>query len=285
MLTRESMQPAASAMRHAVRSPLAALLAALAACSPGGPPRPAVAPTGRTVVAGVEEAEGGRAEHVIWVANNSTVPVTVYSVTLRGCRNVRGECDRPQRLAVRVPPGRRRELRRVVPADPNATFRFSYTFGWTAEARGGGRGAGAPAGTGVGAVPYVPLDSVPRAPAAQPADPSSPDPELDPAAVATLAADVAGIRVEPDSIVLSVGGVASIYEVRLLLLGPGGERLGRVRDFQWRLYPGPVTFHRPDSLVARVPGSAIAEFVLPAGALPGRAEPVAPARLTIVVTP
>lgn len=88
-----------------------------------------VAPTNETVVTGVTEGRGDDVFQMIWVANRSTVPVTVYSVTLRSCENVRQPCE-PRPMNVRLAAGEQRTVLRVEPKSDLQGFSFRYTFAW-----------------------------------------------------------------------------------------------------------------------------------------------------------
>ena len=88
-----------------------------------------VAPTVETVVASLEEARGDLPAHLVWVENRSTVPVKVYSVTLRSCENVRQPCE-PRPVDISLAAGQRRMVMRVEPRSPNQGFSFRYSFAW-----------------------------------------------------------------------------------------------------------------------------------------------------------
>ena len=109
----------------------AALLAFGGACAPAAQrERVYVAPTNETVIATLEQS--GTSEvpvHVVYVANNSTVPIVVFGVVLRDCENVRQRCE-SHRTNVRVGPGQRQSVFRVEPRDARQAFGFRYSFSW-----------------------------------------------------------------------------------------------------------------------------------------------------------
>lgn len=63
-----------------------------------------VAATNETVSTATEEAHGDAPAHNVWVTNASTEPVIVYSVTLRGCENIKQQCV-PRKMNLTVGPG------------------------------------------------------------------------------------------------------------------------------------------------------------------------------------
>ena len=117
------------------RHPARATLAASALCALGAlgcasaAQRIYVAPSAENVVAGVEEGRGPNPSQSIWVENRSTEPVTVYSVTLRSCENVRQPCE-PRPMDLRLAAGQRRTVLRVQPRLENRGFSFGFSFAW-----------------------------------------------------------------------------------------------------------------------------------------------------------
>lgn len=114
-------------MRTVVGVTASALL--IAACAANKAERVYVAPSNESISTSTEESRGDVASHSIWVTNGSTVPIVVYSVTLRGCENVRQSCE-PRSLDLRVEPGTRALLTRVDPKVSNSGFMYRYTFAW-----------------------------------------------------------------------------------------------------------------------------------------------------------
>src|SRR5262245_64616783 len=64
-----------------------------------------VAPTSETIFTDTEQRQDNPA-HLVFVRNRSTVPVTVFSVSLSGCQNIKGTCE-PRRVNLKVWPGGR----------------------------------------------------------------------------------------------------------------------------------------------------------------------------------
>lgn len=259
-------------------SALAAL--AIAGCATSGK-RAYIAATSQTVIPVVEEAQGPVTAHVIYIQNLSTVPVTVYSVTLRSCENVKQQCDAPAKRDVRVRPGGRSQIQRVEPRNPNQSFGFRYTYGWRADS---GAIALLSALAEHGSVEASEdLAAIERADSIRRTEVGAFDDYLELSDINALGAKVAAIRVEPDSLIMSVGETITLDRVRVMLVDEWGERLGRVRQVRWQYIPGALAFTRPDTLRAVKPGRSGIEFTLPVEALGDRAVPLAPGKFAIIV--
>ena len=256
---------------------LLSVSSALAAATAGAQARTTryVAPTDETVTTQVEEGYGSTPSHVIWIRNASSVPIQVYSVTLRDCENVKQDCaPYPLRLVVR--PGAREVLRRVQPRNPDAGFGFRYTFGWRADSSAV---AALRTLADNGSVTAQQQLAAHDAEAAERrATVGSHDQMLGQDEIAALGARVAGLRLEPDSVVVHVGQLFLVHQVRLLAVDSAGAVLGRVRAYNWRVAQGVVTM-LSDTVVAQRVGRTTADFRL--------APPAAPlsAHLPIVVVP
>ncbi len=217
-----------------------------------------VAPTDRTVFVEYEEGYGSTPMQIAYISNMSSVQIVVYSVTLRDCENVKQSCS-PQKVNIRVPAGRRAVLRRVEPRSPNAGFRFAVTYGWRPDSTD-------PdalrflAESGSGAA-QAQLQAREAATAERQATVGRHDEWLDAARLAALGDSVASLRAEPDSVVLRVGQLFVVHDVRVMALAADGALLGRVGWYRWRVQPGIVTVSA-DSVVAQTPGRAEVEFQL-----------------------
>ena len=88
-----------------------------------------VAPSSATVLSTVEEGSGPTPSHLIYVVNRSTETVTVFSVTLRECENIRLQCE-PRPMNVQLSAGERRMVLKVEPRAVNQGFSFRYSFSW-----------------------------------------------------------------------------------------------------------------------------------------------------------
>ena len=110
----------------------ATFAATLAAGCVSGIQHAYVAPTEQTVYTTVEATPMSPGQ-IVYVENSSSVSVTVYSVTLRECVNIKGGCNGPRTLNLHVPPAAKATLVRVEPANVGKAFKFSFTFGWRAD--------------------------------------------------------------------------------------------------------------------------------------------------------
>lgn len=224
-----------------------------------------VAPTDQSVFLDYEEGYGSTPVQIAYIHNVSSVQIVIYSVTLRDCENVKQSCY-PQKVNVKVPAGSRVVLKRIEPRRPDASFRFSMSYGWRADssdaealrflaAEGGSRAAKAQ------------LDVREAAVAEQRATVGSHDEWLTASRLAELGDQVASLRAEPDSVVLRVGQQFAVSQVRVMARAADGSLLGRVGAYQWRVPTG-IVLVKADSIVARAPGRVEVEFklVLPAPA-------------------
>ncbi|HEY7769763.1 hypothetical protein [Longimicrobium sp.] len=107
-----------------------ALAAVASGCAPKGPPAHIPA-TGETVRTRLEAGNDGRIQYVV-VENRSTVPITVTSVSLRECLNIKSRCE-VYRLREPVPPGSTRRVFTVRADNPEGEHRFRYGFSWESE--------------------------------------------------------------------------------------------------------------------------------------------------------
>lgn len=217
-----------------------------------------VAPTDRTVFLEYEEGYGSTPMQIAYISNMSSVQIVVYSVTLRDCENVKQSCN-PQKVNIRVPAGRRAVLKRVEPRSPNAGFRFAMSYGWRPDSTD-------PdalrflAESGSGAA-QAQLQTREAAMAERQATVGRHDEWLDATRLAALGDSVASLRAEPDSVVLRVGQLFVVHDVRVMARAADGAVLGRVGWYQWRVPPGIVSVSA-DSVVAQAPGRVEVEFQL-----------------------
>ena len=256
------------------------LAPALAACASGGKTSAYVAPTEQTVVGSIEVSAGTTPANLIWVTNRSTVPIRVYSVTLRSCENVKQRCE-PTPLHLRVVPGQRALLQRVEPRDQNGALRFSYSFGWQADS--GGTAALAALAANGSDMARTQLAGIAEATQARRAQVGAVDEELGAPEIRALGPRVAALRIVPDSLVMHPGQVMLVRQLRVLAVGAEREPLGRVRAYRWRVSGLAAARLGGDTVEARGPGRATIEVRLPDEAQDGRAAPLAPALVQIVV--
>lgn len=226
-------------------------------------PKRYTAATDATVLTMIEEGYGSTPVQVIWIQNHSTVPIVVYSVSLRDCENVRQSCS-PTRMNLAVSPGARTQLKRVEPRNPEASFSFRYSFGWRADSSDA-EVLRLMAENG-SSLAKEQLQAREEAIVERRAAIGGQDLVLDSASIATLGAQIARIRGEPDSLVLRVGETFLMRRVRVMAVDAHGGLLGRLSAFQWRVGMGAVSVVK-DTLVGLVVGRTSVELqaVLPAG--------------------
>jgi hypothetical protein len=234
-----------------------------------------IAPNDQTITSWVEESQGERAAHVIWVRNASTVPIQVFAVSLRDCENVRGSCG-TMNVKTKVAPGGRTILKRVEPRDPTKGFGYRHSFSWH------------PDSSDVAALKALAEAGDPNAQqqlalraeqsAARSATIGNPNYQLDQAAIVALGDRIHALRLEPDSIVVPVTGYFLAGDIRVFAVDAQGQVLGRVRAFNWRVMPTSIQV-LADTVLAVSPGRSRVEFALMPPAAPVGAE------LSIIVTP
>ena len=218
-----------------------------------------VAATNETVYLDYEEGFGSTPVQIAWIHNLSSVPIVVYSLTLRDCENVRGSCS-PQKVNIKIPPGGRRSVKRVEPRNSDASFRFSMSYGWKADSsdaealrflalEGRSRSAGEQ------------LEVRESAIAERRATVGQHDEWLDPKRLAELGEQLASVYTEPDSVVIRVGQQFVINKVRVMARSADGELLGRVGAYNWRVQRSIIDLNA-DTLIARAPGRVEVEFQL-----------------------
>lgn len=250
-------------MRLPIVSACAALLVALPLSAQDKVKR-YVAPSDATIFTEIEEGYGTTPLRIVYVYNHSSVPVTIYSMSLRDCSNIKQECT-PRKLNLKVKPGSRSQLARVEPKNPYMSTRFGISFGWRADsaalkalqlmAEAGDDRAREQLATRAAA------EEDRRAMA------GSGDLLLDDDAIKSLGNSIVGIRVEPDSVLLPVGGQLIVRRVRVIAVDGSGEPLGRVGALRWR-YPGGILRHSGDTVSAMQAGRSTVEFTTTTTATP-----------------
>jgi hypothetical protein len=223
-----------------------------------------IAPTGQTITSDTEERQSEPPVHTIFVENHSTVPVTVFSVSLTACQNVKQSC-RPTPVTLHVPPGGRMVAMRVEPSSTLQGFSYRFGFSWRADSSGTTQALAALAAGGDSAAREK-LAYIQRADSIRRAESGPHYPELTRDDLAALAGRIRSLRADPESVVVSPGEQTSIQRIRLLVVDDQGHIAGQTRWFRFatasQSSQSAVKFVPPDRLIAQRPGRALVRFSL-----------------------
>jgi hypothetical protein len=191
-----------------------------------------VAPSNETVYSDTDVREGDPPTHLIYVINRSTVPVTVFNVSLSSCENIRMSCG-SRKVNIKIRGGQRAQVLRVEPRSPNQGFHYRFHFSWNADSADAAvRGA-------LGISKELSRDDF-----------------------AKLGPRITSLRAEPESLVMLPGGMATMDQIRISVLDSSGKSLGHTRCFRWDLPgKGVVSFDRMRVSARRV-GRAEVRFIL-----------------------
>jgi hypothetical protein len=242
-----------------LRHHISAFLLLVAAACATATQRTYVAPTQETIVSTTEQHEADPPSHSIYIENHSTVPVTVFSLNLTQCENIKNECGaHPSRL--KVQPGGRTLAVRIEPRDPMRRWDYAFGFSWHVDSAGAALTALAQAGDSGS---RVRLAAIQREDSIRRAEGGAYINELSRTDFAALRGRVAALRAVPESLVMVPGTRVDIDQIKIVLVDSLGNVLGRTR---WRRWSAPgmgaVQFSPPSELVARHPGRATIRFAL-----------------------
>jgi hypothetical protein len=264
-LTSVSSWPALRHMRDVVRFMAPGAVLALSGCAsaPASTPAPEfIVPRDANLVESVESVPGTMPLRALIIENRSSMEISVYSVMLTACRNVKQRCDTPLGQNVRVAPGARSVVFRVEPQDRDAPFDYRVAYRWrpTQEAMAAHAHA-----FSAGIIElhddgrrWRRMEDSLRAAGIARADA---EPEAD---IAALGSRIVTLSVEPNSITLREGETVTLDRFRVLAVGEHREQLGRVRRLRWRIPLHLLALTPPDSVQALRAGRAVVEvFVLP----------------------
>ena len=209
-------------MRH---HHLLSSIAWLTACAPASQSA-YIAPTPQTIVSRTVEPQGDQTAHTIYVENRSTVPVTVWSVTLTGCENVKQTCG-PRRVNLRVPPRGQVMAMRVEPDSPIRGFGYRFGFSWRADsAHAGALAERARAGDSRS---MVVLEARRRADSLDAAGDGGRYRELSRDDFRALAGQRVSLRALPETLAMEPGTRLSPERTTILVVDSAGRVLGRTR--------------------------------------------------------
>ena len=240
-----------------------------------------VAATSQTIVSRTVEQEGSFAGHSIYIENHSTVPVTVFSVNLSGCENVKQSCS-THRTNIHLGPGGRELAIRVNASDRDRAMSYRFGFSWhpdSAVARALGvlaEGGDESARDRLAAMQH--RDSMERA------ERGTHYNELSREDFSTLGSRAVALHVVPDSLVLTPGQRYSLDQVRVLVVDSQGVALGATRWIGRGLH-GSSAFQLipPNDIVARAPGRFTVRYRLAEAAATQLGHELAEVELPIVV--
>lgn len=240
-----------------------------------------VAPSDETVYSETTEQHGDTPAQVIQILNRSTVPVVVFSVSLRNCENVKQQCA-PKRTNLRIDPGGRVVAMRVQPDNPALGYRYYFSFGWRADSSG--TAALGVLAAGGDTRSQQQLSSRQRADSIGKSLPGPRYHEFSRDDFSAMAGRIARLRVLPDTLTMAPGEQTTMHHVRVLVVDDAGQILGRTQWLQWVVSgSAALEFTPPDLLTARRPGRATIRFRLPDEVQQLVGRPVEEVELPVVV--
>jgi hypothetical protein len=260
---------------------LSAALALIAGCSSAASQHTYIAPTPETVVTRTEERRGDPPQHLIFVENHSTVPITVFSLSLTACENVKHQCG-PRPMSLRIAPGSQQVVLRVEPDKPGRGFSYRFGYNWRVDsANVAALSALAAAGDESA---QRQLAARQRADSMARTEWGSRYRELTRPDFAALAGRAATLRPYPDSLVLTPGEQRSIQGIQLLVVDSQGVVFGRTGWIRWMVpSTNAVQFIPPDRIIARAPARVYARFRLAEEAEAALGQPMPETEVPIVV--
>ena len=238
---------------------LPCILALVAGCASSGGQQVYVAPTSETVYSGYEEMQAHPGQ-VMYVENRSSVPIQVYSVTLRSCTNIKQTCEvRP--VNIRVGPNGHEVILRIEPEDPEKAYDFSASYAWRADsAPKAALGALSTAGDSQATHE---LAAIHQAEVRARHQVGGQDLDLTAGEVDSLGDRAGSLRVVPPSLVIRVGEQVPLDTLRVLLISTDGQTLGRVWAFRYRLPgDGVANFAKPSGVIGTRPGRTVLQLQL-----------------------
>jgi hypothetical protein len=91
-----------------------------------------VAPNQYTVIALTEQSNSDDPVHMLYVSNNSTVPIVVFGISLTACENVKQSCG-SRRTNIKIGARRRVNVGRVQARDSERAFRYRWSFSYLGD--------------------------------------------------------------------------------------------------------------------------------------------------------
>jgi hypothetical protein len=191
-----------------------------------------VAPNQDNVFSDTEVRDADGRVHLIYVVNRSTVPITVFSVSLSGCENVRASCT-PRKVKINIRGGTRAQVMRVEPRNPNQGFTYRFNYSWNADST---------------------IDAARKA--------LGVTRELSRDDFTKLAPRIASLRAEPESLLVPPGGEISLDRISIFVLDSAGNPLGHTRWVRWSYSPGSAARFDGMRITGRKPGRTEMRYTL-----------------------
>jgi len=91
-----------------------------------------IAPNEYTVIPLTEQSNSDDPVHMLYVSNNSTVPIVLFGITLSSCENVRQSCG-SRRTNIKIDAGRRANVGRVEARDKERAFGYRWAISYHAD--------------------------------------------------------------------------------------------------------------------------------------------------------
>lgn len=219
-----------------------------------------VAPTPETIFSDTEERQGNPPAHLVYVLNRSTVPVTVFSVSLTNCQNIKGRCE-PKRVNLRVRPGGRMMALRIEPANAFMPFGYHFGFSWRADSSNAMAVAALASAGDPSAREQLAgqqrLDSVRRT------ETGPQYTELTRNDFKALAGRARSLRAVPETLEVTPGERSSLQRVRLLVVDSVGQVLGQTHWIRWSWTRSrTIEFQADGQFIASGPGRTAVRFAL-----------------------
>ena len=239
--------PASSSVKNILATAAIVLFSHQAAAQPNY-----IAPTSRTVYSSTVEQEGSFGGHAIYVENHSTVPITVFSVHLTSCENVKQQCT-VHRTNIHVSPGGREFAIRVSADNQGRAMSYNFSFSWHPDSAM--TSALAVLAEGGDATARERIAARQRRDSLDRAEVGVHYNELSRDDFAALGGRAATLHAAPESLVIAPGERLTLDRVRVLVADSQGVVLGATRWFGWAIQPNTAfQFLPPNVLVARAAG-------------------------------
>ena len=91
-----------------------------------------IAPSQYTVIPLTEQSNSDDPVHMLYVSNNSTVPIVLFGITLSSCENVKQSCG-SRRTNIKIGAGRRAQVGRVEARDTERAFGYRWAISYHAD--------------------------------------------------------------------------------------------------------------------------------------------------------